>query len=112
MWFSFFLAGVFVRREPREGLVTLGGHILSTYQAVQSSHELMLLIVGCVLWFSCSSKETEALGVTNPMGFPQPPGQGVVLCHLSPDHGCYRDVHGEKPRGWFWLGEFWWEHHE
>lgn len=34
--------------------------------------------------FPCLSKDTEALGVTNPPGLPHPPGQGEVMC-LSPD---------------------------
>jgi len=107
-----FLAGVSGHQEPQEGLVTPGWHIFSMYQAVQSFHELLLLIVGCVLWFPYSSKETEALGVTTAWNFSTLPGQGwcCAVSHQnmnatdtfkerSQEHGCGWDSYGRKITG-------------
>ena len=79
------------------------------YQVVQSFYELLLLIAGCIFWFPCSSKETEALGVIAPWDFSTLPGQGWCCAdshqninaidkfmERSQEDGCGWDSYGRK----------------
>ena len=65
------------------------------YQAVQSFHELLLLIVGCVVWFPCSSKKTEALGVKTAWTFSTLPDQGWC-CAVSHQNMNATDTFKER----------------